>query len=132
MGILSFALLSQAQVKNQTATTTPVLVDSMVYYGNTKKPAISDPGIIEYAPTIQADGRVIILEVQSGRSYQLFQAKMKEGQWQKPEPINKINQSGDSTSLIGGPSISFDGNELYFFKDDKGNSEIYLSSRQKV
>jgi outer membrane protein OmpA-like peptidoglycan-associated protein len=71
------------------------------------------------------------LEVQSGRSYQLFQAKLKEGQWQKPEPITKINQSGDSTSLIGGPSISFDGNELYFFKDDKGNSEILMSSRQK-
>jgi outer membrane protein OmpA-like peptidoglycan-associated protein len=132
---LAFALcgvsLSTAQVKPPTATTSPAPVDSMVYYGNTKKPAISDPIQIEYAPTIQADGRVIIFEAQSKRSYQLFQTRISDGKWQKPESITRINESGDSTALIGGPSLSFDGNELYFFKDATGNSEILFSTRQK-
>lgn len=111
----------------------PTPVDSMAYYGNTKKPAISDPSIIEYAPTIQADGRTIIFEAQSGRSYKLFQTKKQGASWAKPEPLIRINQSGDSVDLIGGPSISFDGNELYFFKTvgKNANSEIFLSTRLK-
>ncbi|MCA6379132.1 MAG: OmpA family protein [Cytophagales bacterium] len=129
--VLCGVSLSTAQVKPPTATTSPAPVDSMVYYGNTKKPAISDPIQIEYAPTIQADGRVIIFEAQSKRSYQLFQTRISDGKWQKPESITRINESGDSTALIGGPSLSFDGNELYFFKDATGNSEILFSTRQK-
>jgi outer membrane protein OmpA-like peptidoglycan-associated protein len=129
--VLCVVSISAAQVKPQTATTTPAPVDSMTYYGNTKKPAISDPNQIEYAPTIQADGRVIIFEAQTKKGYQLYQTKMSEGKWQKPESITKINQSVDSTALIGGPSLSFDGNELYFFIDSKGNSELFFSTRQK-
>jgi Tol biopolymer transport system component len=129
--VLCGVSLSTAQVKPPTATTSPAPADSMVYYGNTKKPAISDPIQIEYAPTIQADGRVIIFEAQSKRSYQLFQTRISDGKWQKPESITRINESGDSTALIGGPSLSFDGNELYFFKDATGNSEILFSTRQK-
>jgi outer membrane protein OmpA-like peptidoglycan-associated protein/Tol biopolymer transport system component len=129
--VLCVVSISAAQVKPQTATTSPAPADSMVYYGNTKKPAISDPIQIEYAPTIQADGRVIIFEAQSKRSYQLFQTRISDGKWQKPESITRINESGDSTALIGGPSLSFDGNELYFFKDATGNSEILFSTRQK-
>jgi outer membrane protein OmpA-like peptidoglycan-associated protein/Tol biopolymer transport system component len=129
--VLCGVSLSTAQVKPPTATTSPAPVDSMVYYGDTKKPAISDPIQIEYAPTIQADGRVIIFEAQSKRSYQLFQTRISDGKWQKPESITRINESGDSTALIGGPSLSFDGNELYFFKDATGNSEILFSTRQK-
>jgi outer membrane protein OmpA-like peptidoglycan-associated protein/Tol biopolymer transport system component len=129
--VLSWASISTAQVNPQITPAVPAPIDSMVYYGNTKKPAISDPNQIEYAPTIQGDGRVIIFEAQGKKSYQLFQTKISEGKWQKPESITKINESGDSTSLIGGPSLSFDGNELYFFKDAKGNSEILFSTRQK-
>jgi outer membrane protein OmpA-like peptidoglycan-associated protein/Tol biopolymer transport system component len=119
--------------QNQPATTVPAAVDSMVYYNNTKKPAISDPKVIEYAPTIQADGRTIIFEAQTGKSYNLFQTHLEKGQWGKAESLIKINSTGDSLDLIGGPSISFDGNELYFFRTVgvTANPEIFFSTRQK-
>ena len=51
--------------------------------------------------------------------------------WSTPLPIDNINNFGDSTDLIGGPSISFDGNTLYFFASiGMGNSsDIYISKR---
>ena len=129
--VLSWASISIAQVNPQIAPAVPAPIDSMVYYGNTKKPAISDPNQIEYAPTIQGDGRVIIFEAQGKKSYQLFQTKISEGKWQKPESITKINESGDSTSLIGGPSLSFDGNELFFFLKTQKEIQKFSSLRGK-
>lgn len=110
--------------------------DSMVYYNNTKKPAISNPQIIEYAPTIQADGKTIIFEanrsITSG-SFNLFSTQLENGTWQPPISLDKINSSGDSLDLIGGPSISFDGNILYFFRSVgvRANLEIFYSVREK-
>lgn len=126
-------LVSIAQVKSQLPQTAITVFDSMAYYGKTKKPAISNPDLIEYAPTIQADGRTIIFEAQNGKVFNLFQTSRKDGVWGKPESLTKVNQSSDSALLIGGPSLSFDGNELYFFKTVgvNANSEIFLSTRQK-
>jgi outer membrane protein OmpA-like peptidoglycan-associated protein/Tol biopolymer transport system component len=124
--VISLRSMSQTQP-------VPAAVDSMVYYNNTKKPAISDQTLIEYAPTIQADGRTIIFEAQVGRTYNLFQTHLEKSQWGKSESLVKINSTGDSLDLIGGPSISFDGNELYFFRTVgvTANPEIFYSTRQK-
>src|SRR6478609_903991 len=128
---------------SQTNPTTqqPVAVDSMALYNATKKPAISDPKMTEYAPTIQADGKTIIYEASTnGKKYSLFQATKEGLTWGKPVELDQINASADSLDLIGGPSLSFDGNMLYFFRSvwatdalgaKRANEEIFYSKRQK-
>ena len=109
----------------------PVAVDSMQYYNDTKRPAISDTSIVEYAPTIQADGRTIIYEAQSGSGFKLFESQLEGSVWGKGVPLTRINESTDAAALIGGPSISFDGNTLYFFKEGSAQTglDIYVSRR---
>ncbi len=132
--ILCWALVASnlwAQ-KNQPA---PVPFDSAQFYNNTKAPAISDAAMIEYAPTIQADGKTIIFEASmSGKQYLLFQTSLDQlKKWDKPVPLTRINSTGDSLDLIGGPSLSFDGNQLYFFRTVGrfANHEIFLSKRTR-
>lgn len=113
---------------------TPAPVDSMAYYNNTKKPAISDPQATEYAPTIQADGRTIILQLsKSGKKYELYEVRKENGNWGTPVSMERINAEADSTDLFGGPSLSFDGNTLYFFRSigKTGNHDIFYSQRLK-
>jgi outer membrane protein OmpA-like peptidoglycan-associated protein len=130
--LVFFSGVAEAQVKTQPAVV-PAPFDSMVYYNNTKKPAISDAAAVEYAPTIQADGRTMIFEAQNKNAYNLYESKFKDGKWQKAESLTKINESSDSTALIGGPSLTFDGNQLYFFQSvgKTANTDIFISSRQK-
>jgi outer membrane protein OmpA-like peptidoglycan-associated protein len=122
--------IAWAEAQVATTTTTPA-VDSMAYYSSTKKPAISDPGLVEYAATIQADGKVMVIQsnVQGKASqYRLYQYSLDENKkWVNPLSLDSINSMADSTSLIGGPNISFDGNTMYFFR----NNDIYYSERQK-
>ncbi|NJN42569.1 MAG: hypothetical protein HC811_10415 [Flammeovirgaceae bacterium] len=116
-------------------TATSQVLDSMSYYNNTKKPVISDQQITEYAPTIQADGKTLIFEANQANSstFKLFSSNLDGSGWTKPVSLDKINSSGDSLDLIGGPSISFDGNILYFFRSVgmQGNMEIFYSIREK-
>ena len=112
----------------------PQPVDSMQYYNNTKKPAFSDPAMTEYAPTIQADGKTILLEsAKTGKKYGLYESHLEGGVWGKSMPLEKVNAFGDSTDLLGGPSLSFDGNMMYFFRSVgmHGDHEIFLSERTK-
>ena len=118
---------------NAMAQTEPVVsaFDSMAYYSATRKPAISNPNLVEYAATIQADGKTMIvqsnLENKEG-VWRLFEYKLDDqGNWVAPTSLDSINLNVDSTALAGGPSISFDGNTLYFFM----NNDLYYSPRQK-
>ncbi len=113
---------------------TPAAVDSMLFYNNTKKPAISDARVTEYAPTIQADGKTMIIErAEIGKKYALYESHLENGQWGKPLPLDKVNKFGDTTDLVGGPSLSFDGNTMYFFRSVgmNGDHEIFYSERTK-
>lgn len=124
-----YGALAQAPV-----TGVPQDTDSMLYYNNTKKPAISDPKVTEYAPTIQADGKTIIIErAESGRKYALYESHLEKGTWGKPTSLEKVNSFGDTTDLVGGPSLSFDGNSMYFFRSVgmQGDHEIFYSERTK-
>lgn len=131
--IPAFLLFNTIAVLGQAPTGVAPAVDSMQYYNNTKKPAIANQQVVEYAPTIQADGKTIIFEAQDARSYKLFQSHFQNGSWTAAEPLSRINASGDSLDLIGGPSLSFDGNSLYFFRTVglKANAEIFYSTRQQ-
>ncbi len=117
------------------STGTPVeLFDSMAYYNATKKPAISDPAVTEYAPTIQADGKTIIMErAEAGKKYALYESRLEKGAWGKPMPLDRVNKFGDTTDLVGGPSLSFDGNTMYFFRSVGmiGDHEIFFSERTR-
>jgi outer membrane protein OmpA-like peptidoglycan-associated protein len=105
--------------------------DSIEYYNKTKKPQISDPSITEFAASIQADGKVMIVESNVpghvGR-WRLYEHKLDASKkWGPPKLLDSIDANVDSTALVGGPSITFDGNTMYFFM----NNDIYFSERQK-
>lgn len=115
--------------------TAPAPFDSMQYYNNTKKPVISEPIVTEYAPTIQADGKTIIFQrSESGKKYSIYEVRQENGKWGKPVHMDKITPIADSLDLFGGPSLSFDGNTLFFFRSlgTQGNHEIFTSQRQKT
>lgn len=125
----TFGTLAQNPVASET-----VPVDSMAYYNSTKKPAISDQAVTEYAPTIQADGKTIILErAEAGKKFVLSESRLEKGVWGKPIPLDRVNKFGDTTDLVGGPSLSFDGNTMYFFRSIgiHGDHEIFYSERTR-
>lgn len=122
---------------------------------------------IEYAPSLSADGRTLIFQssrygvyvnasghvpviVSEGRTQKITTGDMVDffgvyetslhasGQWSRPEPIMKINKYGNGTApVIGGPSISYDGNMLFYFadyndpKEGFGREDIYYCTRTK-
>jgi outer membrane protein OmpA-like peptidoglycan-associated protein/Tol biopolymer transport system component len=132
--LTSAFLLTAWGLQAQNAPVALPATDSAQFYNDTKKPAIANPQT-EYAPTIQADGKTIIFEAQTlrGNTYNLFSSKFDNGKWSAPDPLVRINKSGDSLDLIGGPSLSFDGNTLYFFRTVgiKANAEIFFSTRMQ-
>ena len=127
-------MVLSGQVWSQAPLPVVLPFDSMVYYNNTKKPAISEPSVTEYAPTIQADGKTIIYQrAATGKKYDLYESRLQDGKWGKFVSLDGINKAIDTTDLVGGPSISFDGNVLYFFRSVgmQGNHEIFFSERTK-
>ena len=114
----------------------PVVPDSLAIYIKTQKivDGLSEVGVTEYAPSISADGKTIIFESNSSGSYKLYESRMDGNkQWSKPAALDNINSFGDSTDLIAGPSISFDGNTLYFSGSIGFGelSDIYYSIREE-
>jgi outer membrane protein OmpA-like peptidoglycan-associated protein len=90
----------------------------------------------EYAPAISADGRTLVYQSNRGGKvweyYRLWEAKRDTvtGFWQEPKPIEAINSKAADGDFIGGPSLSYDGNTMYFFaKMGGGNEDIYMSQR---
>jgi len=127
--LLLITWAAQAQVPDTLKT----YADTINYYRSTAKaiPELNS-NKIEYAPSISADGRTMILESNRRGKYELFDSRLVNGKWSDPKPIDPINNFGDSTDLIGGPSISFDGNMLFFFASFRGgfgSEDIYYSIR---
>lgn len=97
---------------------------------------LNTPDYVEYAPTISADGKTMIFQSNrsDGASYKLYESKLgKDGVWSQPVSLDKINNYGSSNDLIGGPSLSFDGNLLLFFatfNSGFGREDIYYSTRE--
>ena len=121
----------------------------------------------EYAPSVSADGKTLIFQsdrygvLVSGAKkvpeidseghknrtlnreatsfFGIYETRLHpSGQWSRPEPVDAINRySAGMTPVMGGPSISYDGNYLYFFAnfpDDKsayGKEDLYYSVREK-
>lgn len=90
---------------------------------------------VEYAPSISANGNTMIFQSDRSGNYNLYVTHKSDGNtWSIPEPIKgQINDYGSENDLIGGPSLSYDGNYLYFFASFKGGfgaEDIYYSVRE--
>ncbi|MFY0598209.1 MAG: PD40 domain-containing protein [Cyclobacteriaceae bacterium] len=132
--IISILILgSVLSVKAQIPDTLKTFSDTLRYFKSTAKPIPElNSSSIEYAPSISADGRTMIIESNRDGRYKLYDSKLVNGKWTTPVPIDAINNYGDSTDLIGGPSVSFDGNTLFFFasfREGLGSEDIYYSER---
>ncbi len=131
---LGFLLLVCLGTTAQIPDTLKTFADSISYFRTTAKPVQEfNSSKIEYAPSISADGRTMIFESNRGGKYELFESLLTGGKWSVPVPIEAINNFGDSTDLIGGPSVSFDGNTLFFFASFRGglgSEDIYYSERK--
>jgi outer membrane protein OmpA-like peptidoglycan-associated protein/Tol biopolymer transport system component len=131
--LITILVLAFGTVHAQIPDTLKTYADTLNYYRSTAKaiPELNSSSI-EYAPSISADGRTMILESNRRGRYELFDSRYVNGKWTGPRPIDPINNYGDSTDLIGGPSLSFDGNMLFFFasfRDGLGSEDIYYSIR---
>ncbi|MFN8356740.1 MAG: OmpA family protein [Spirosomataceae bacterium] len=99
-------------------------------------PPVNHPSFNEYAPSISANNRTMIFESDRGPNgrWELFvTTKNDKNRWTQPKPLTKINSVGKENDLIGGPSISYDGQTLFFFASfdgGKGDMDIYYSVRE--
>ena len=98
---------------------------------NTKQlVGVSKKGKTEFSPTISADGRTLIFETQNGEKWELLQSNLgAQGEWSEPIPLKAIN---DKCNFIGGPSLSYDGNTLYytaFIENVTASEDIFYSTR---
>ncbi len=123
--LISLGISCNLEVKSQ---------DSLMHQVPVK--GINTKDFVEYSPTISADGKTMIFQSdrkQSG-NYKLYESKLGEnGVWSEPVSLDKINNYSDNNDLIGGPSLSFDGNFLLFFASFNtgfGREDIYYSTRE--
>lgn len=90
-------------------------------------------------PQINADGRSEkILDEYEASFFGIYEVKLHpSGEWMKPNQIGAINEYARDmmTPVMGGPSISYDGNTLFFFanfgKSGYGREDIFYSVREK-
>jgi len=96
---------------------------------------ISTDIFTEFAPTISADGNTMILEsnrneTKTAERWELFESKKKaDGTWSDPLSITAIN---DKCNFVAGPTLSYDGNSIYFTAVIDGVNEsedIFYSER---
>lgn len=117
----------------QTQPVMQTMADTIAYYKSTARPVETfNSARVDYAPSISADGKTMIYESNKEGKYRLYESHLVDGNWSSPVSIDPINNYGDTTDLIGGPSISFDGNMLFFFasfREGLGSEDIYYSVR---
>ena len=131
--ILLTVLFGISKAYAQTPPVMQTMADTINYYRSTAKPVTTfNSEAVDYAPSISADGKTMIYESNKDGKYQLYESHLVDGSWTTPVSIESINNHGDDTDLIGGPSLSFDGNTLFFFasfREGLGSEDIYYSIR---
>lgn len=94
---------------------------------------ISTPNFVEFAPSLSADGKTLIFQWNKDGEYKLYESKLlAKGIWGEPTPLTAINNYGNKDNLVAGPSISYDGNTLYYcanYTGGFGSMDIYYSVR---
>lgn len=133
ISLLCATTMAIGYAQEATAITT---FDSLEYYKSTSKIVENiNTEATEYAPSISADGKVMIFESNQSGSYKLYETLLdEERHWGSPIPVDSVNNYGSDNDLIGGPNISFDGNTMYFFSSFSGGvgaDDIYYSTREE-
>ncbi|WKK75730.1 OmpA family protein [Marivirga salinae] len=84
----------------------------------------------EFAPSLSADGKTMIFQSDSDFGWELYESVLQDDSiWSEPTPLKEINAACD---FLAGPSLSYDGNTLYFTAFIEGETEtedIYYSER---
>ncbi len=86
----------------------------------------------ELAPSVSADGKRMVFESNTNekKGWELFESQLSQtGLWSTPVPLTSINEK---CNFLAGPSISYDGNRLYYTAFIEGISQsedIYYSDR---
>jgi len=91
---------------------------------------LSSSKYIEFSPSITGDGQKIVFQRMIKGSWAFYESTMKsDGNWKEPQPIDQINKRFE---YVSGPSISYNGKNLYFTayqETDLVNSEdIFVAS----
>ena len=87
-------LLTSKIFSQENSVTDPQTLDSKSIVSGI---SIDQPGIVEYAPSISADGKTMIFQSNREGSYKLYQAKLDDnGTWTDIKSIDKINNFGDT------------------------------------
>lgn len=90
-------------------------------------------------PQINAEGKSDkVLDEYEANFFGIYEVKLHpSGEWMKPNHIAPINEYANEmmTPVMGGPSISYDGNTLFFFanfgKSGYGREDIFYATREK-
>ena len=94
---------------------------------------ISSEGHMDFAPVLSADGRTMVFESNRKEGWRLYETTMGEdGKWSGPRAISEVNRFARKGDIIGGPDLSMDGKELYFFGFflfKTTSEDIYVSER---
>jgi outer membrane protein OmpA-like peptidoglycan-associated protein len=84
----------------------------------------------EFAPSLAADGKTMIFQSDLGNGWELYESVLQQDSvWSDPIPLKEIN---DACDFLAGPSLSYDGNTLYYTAFIEGVTEtedIYYSVR---
>lgn len=125
LAFLFALLLVPAALSAQSPPATRTLVSS-----------VSTSKYTEFAPTISADGKTLIFESNKNKvnpvdeHWELFESKLDDkGVWGEPRPLKAINEK---CNFLAGPSLSHDGNTLYFTAFIEGTTtseDIFYSTR---
>ncbi len=119
----------------KTAIIVCLTLTNLITHGQQRLPRqISALNSVDYAPSVSADGNTLIFQSNRDGKFNLYlSTKDESGQWSIPKSLDKINNYGSTSDLIGGPTISYDGNILYYFATFKGgigNEDIWYSVRE--
>src|SRR6478609_5957167 len=66
----------------------------------------------EFAPTISADGKIMIFESDRGGKdahWRLYISYLIKGVWSEPKDMEVINNFVERENFLGGPCLSYDG-----------------------
>jgi outer membrane protein OmpA-like peptidoglycan-associated protein len=87
----------------------------------------------EFSPALSADGKTMVFQSNRDGGYKLYESNLQtDGKWSEPKSIEEINTTGKNYILMGGPSLTFDGNNLFFcalIAGGAGDMDIYYSYR---
>lgn len=97
---------------------TPVSLDKV------KLPEDFSMGSVNDLPVISYDGNTIAYTERRGLSNAIFYSKRERGKWQPPVEITFEINAGEDCSTS---SLNYDGTELFLYKDDMKDGNIYSS-----